>query len=125
MRLLQFPVPGVTALVCFVGALPNGVGPLEANLDRWAGQLGLDSAASLEAPARTERDVRGYAVTTIQVEGPLSAGMSGGEALDHGAVLAAYVQAPDGPAAWTVKLQGPADQIAANRAAFDGLLSGL
>lgn len=125
MRLVQFRTPGDAGSLCIVSAWPNGVGPLEANLDRWAGQVGMESAADLDAPERTRREVRGHTVTTIHVQGPLAAGMSGGEALDHGAVLAAFIEAPDGPAAWTVKLQGPANEIAAEREAFDAMLSRL
>ncbi|MEM8710226.1 MAG: hypothetical protein AAGG01_04685 [Planctomycetota bacterium] len=125
MRLVQFRTPGDAGSLCIVNAWPNGVGPLEANLDRWVGQVGLKSAASLEDPQRSTRTIRGHTVTTIHVEGPLAAGMSGGEALEHGAVLAAFIESPTGPSVWTVKLQGDAAEIAAQRGGFDEMLSGL
>lgn len=89
------------------------------NLERWVGQF--DSAGP---DKRTERTVRGFHVSTLEVGGTYEGGMTkaGSETAHPGWALLGAVVETDGPF-YFFKMVGPADAVGAARPAFDVLLS--
>ena len=122
MRLAEatFAGPGGPALltVFFFGL--GGGGGVEANLERWAGQI--EVAAGSE-PQRDSFAVGGFTISTIAAEGTLRpSGMGAGptEPVPGSRLLGAVIEGPGGP--WFFKLTGPAETVAAAGADFDRML---
>ncbi|HST12556.1 MAG TPA: hypothetical protein VLL05_19430 [Terriglobales bacterium] len=120
------PAAGDTAGAdCVVYFFGNGQGgSVEANLDRWKGQvLGPDGKPAEAKIAK--RTVHGLAVTTIDSSGNYG-GMGGPMAASKSVqnnyrLLGAIVEGPDGNV--FLKFTGPAKTIAANQAAFEQLVN--
>jgi hypothetical protein len=93
-------------------------GPVDANIARWSQQF--EGSPAVE---RSEMDVRGLHVTVVRIAGTYDASSMGGslEKRDGWAMRAAIVQAPGAP--YFFKLLGPAAQVDAARASFEGLLA--
>jgi hypothetical protein len=122
MRLAEAEIPGAggAALltVFFFGA--GGGGGIEANLERWAGQMEAEAGAG---PTRGSFEVGGYTVSTIAVEGTLLPSRMGGgpsEPAPGSKLVGAVVEGPGGP--WFFKLTGPAATVTAAEPAFDAML---
>ncbi len=122
MRLAEaeIPGPGGPALltIFFFGA--GGGGGLEANLQRWAGQIEVDPGTEL---IRATFEVDGFTVTTIDVAGTLLPSRMGGgpsEPSPGSRLLGAVIEGPGGP--WFFKLTGPSDTVSAAAPAFDSML---
>jgi hypothetical protein len=120
------PVAGDTASAeCVVYFFGNGQGgSVEANLDRWKGQVHGPDGKPSEAKI-AKRTIHGLAVTTIDSSGEYS-GMGGPMAASRTVqsnyrLLGAIVEGPDGNV--FIKFTGPAKTIAANQAAFEQLLN--
>lgn len=125
MRLAQFQMPGANGApgaTCIVSSWPNGIGGLEPNLDRWAMQVGMESAPEPGTPGRATRAVDGKTVTSVFLEGPLSPAMGQGETIEDGAVMAQFVQLADSPGVLTIKAQGERSTLEAHRAGFEAML---
>ncbi|MEM9381887.1 MAG: hypothetical protein AAGB93_18165 [Planctomycetota bacterium] len=131
MRLMQFRLPGGDAgdAEVAVASWPRGVGPLEANLDRWVGMVGISTpAAELPAEQRWTENVRDFLVTTIYVKGaiaPMQGTGSDAAPIENGAMMAAFVERVGSPASWTVKATGPAVTIEKHEDAIRAFLSSL
>jgi hypothetical protein len=82
MRVAQYRLPGdagdASLVVFFFG--PGQGGPVEANLDRWIGQMKQPDGSSSKEKAKTETTtINGMKVTLLDVAGTYSAGdMTGG-----------------------------------------------
>jgi hypothetical protein len=82
MRVAQYRLPGdagdASLVVFFFG--PGQGGPVEANLDRWIGQMKQPDGSSSKEKAKTETTtINGMKVTLLDVAGTYSAGdMMGG-----------------------------------------------
>ncbi|HEY7216554.1 MAG TPA: hypothetical protein VIC28_18175 [Thermoanaerobaculia bacterium] len=120
MRLVQAAIPGPGGngefAVFYFG--PGGGGPVEANIDRWVGQM--ESAAK---PAPETFEANGYKVTWIDVRGNLKAnsmGMSPSAAQANARLFGAVVEGPGGP--WFFKATGPEATMAPAREAFVAML---
>jgi hypothetical protein len=122
MRLAEAAVsgPGGPALLTVFFFGPGGGGGVEANLERWAGQI--ETAAGSE-PQRDSFAVGGFTISTIATEGTLlPSGMGAGptEPVPGSRLLGAVIEGPGGP--WFFKLTGPVETVAAAAADFDRML---
>lgn len=122
MRLAQAVIPGPAGpgelTVFFFGV--GGGGGVEANLQRWIGQVELDPGT---APAREVFTVGQFQVTSVEVRGTLKPSTMGtGPATPQpdSLLLGAVVEGSGGP--WFFKATGPADTLAPQRAAFLAVL---
>lgn len=122
MRLAEAEIPGPAGpallTVFFFGA--GGGGGIDANLQRWAGQIEADPGAET---VRDNFEVNGYTISTISVAGTLSPSRMGGgpsEPTPGSRLLGAVIEGPGGP--WFFKVTGPAETVVASAPAFDGML---
>jgi hypothetical protein len=126
MRIAQATIPGDGGpgelAVFYFG--PGGGGGVDANLERWIGQVQVEPGGP--EPRRDRFQVGDFAVTTVEVAGTLMpSGMgSGPDTPQPGSLLlGAVVEGPGGP--WFFKATGPAATLAAQREAFIAMLRGL
>jgi hypothetical protein len=120
MRLAQAAVPGpggdADFAVFYFG--PGGGGPVDANIDRWVGQM--DGAAK---PTPEVFETHGYKVTWIDVKGtlkPSQMGMTNSAPIADARLFGAVVEGPGGP--WFFKTQGPGSTLGPQRDAFVAML---
>ncbi len=120
MRLAQARIPGPGGegqlAVFFFGA--GSGGGVEANLNRWAGQMEADAA-----PQRGSFVLGTWKVSWIEVAGTLKPSTMGGgptEPQPGSILLGAVVEGEGGP--WFFKATGPAATIEAERESFMNLL---
>ena len=120
MRVAQAAIPGPGGsgefAVFYFG--PGGGGPVEANIDRWVGQM-----ESADKPTPETFEANGYKVTWIDVGGTLKAssmGMSPSAAQANARLFGAVVEGPGGP--WFFKATGPEATMAPARDAFVAML---
>ncbi len=120
MRLAQASIPGPGGsgdfAVFFFG--PGGGGPVDANIERWVGQM---EGASKPTPETFE--VNGYKVTWVDVKGNLKAngmGMSPSPPVANARLFGAVVEGAGGP--WFFKATGPEATLAPQRDAFVAML---
>lgn len=105
---------------------PGQGGSVDANIERWRGQVQGPGGKPVAAKV-AERKVRGLTITTVDASGAYS-GMGGPTAASPAVVpghrlLGAIVQAPGGTVFF--KLTGPAKTVAANAQKFEQLLASL
>ena len=113
MRVAQYKLPGDAGdaglVVYYFG--PGQGGSVDANLERWIGQMQQSDGSSSRAKAKTETTtVNGMNTTLLDVTGTFSAGdMTGGggsgQAIPNARMRAAVIETPKG--AYYVKLVGP------------------
>ncbi len=120
MRVAQAVIPGPGGngdlAVFYFG--PGGGGPVEANLERWAGQM-----ESADQPQPEIFETNGYKVTWIDVGGTLKASTMGtgpSTAQANARLFGAVVEGPGGP--WFFKATGPEATMAPARDAFVAML---
>jgi hypothetical protein len=120
MRLAQATIPGPGGpgdlAVFFFG--PGGGGPVDANIDRWVGQM--EGAAK---PTPETFETNGYKVTWVDVKGtlkPSGMGMGPSTPVSNARLYGAVVEGPGGP--WFFKAQGPDSTLGPQRDAFVALL---
>ena len=129
MRVAQFRLPRVPGdpedgeLVVFY--FGGSGGTIEANLQRWIGQMEQpDGRSSFEVASTTAFDANGLDVTLLDVPGTYVAAIRPGAAERFDKpdfrLLAAVVETPAGP--WFFKLTGPARTIARWDAPFGAFL---
>ena len=130
MRVAQFALPRASGdaqdaelVVYYFG---GSGGSVEANIERWIGQMQqTDGKPSSAAARRATRTVNGLAMTLIDVSGTYVAEMAPGSQERHNSanfrLRAAVVDTPNGP--YFVKLTGPAKTIAAHEQAFEQFLT--
>ena len=126
MRIAQASIPGAAGpgelAVFYFG--PGGGGGVDANLERWIGQMQAEAGSA--EPQRDRFQVGHFAVTTVEVEGTLlPSGMGSGPASPqpNSLLLGAVVEGPGGP--WFFKATGPAATLAPQREAFMAMLRGV
>jgi hypothetical protein len=133
MRVAEFVVPHVPGdsedaevIVYFFGG--GGGGSVDANIDRWIGQMQQpDGSASKEKAKKEERTVNGLKVNLVDVSGTYVAEMRPGSTERHNKpgfrLRAAVVDTPGGP--YYIKMTGPAKTVAAADADFTAFLASL
>ena len=132
MRMLQFRLAaaeGEDDIEVAIASWPTGVGGLEANLDRWVGQVGLTgSAANLSSEQRWTEDVRGFTVTTVYLKGKVATMQDAdghAAASPDGSLIAAYIEILGKPQVWTVKVTGGSASVEKHKASVLAFLQGL
>jgi len=122
MRLAEATVPGPAGdallTVFFFGE--GGGGGVEANLQRWAGQIAAEPGTQ---PERDRFDFDGWTVSTLAVEGTLQPSRMGTgptEPMPGAMLVGAVLEGPGGP--WFFKLTGPAATVAAARPDLEAML---
>lgn len=130
MRIAQFVLPRTAGdaqdadlVVYYFG---GSGGTVEANIERWLGQMQQpDGRPSSAVAQRQKKSVNGLAVTVVDVSGTYVAEMTPGAAERHNSsnfrLRAAVIETPNGP--YFIKLTGPATTIAAHDKAFEQFLS--
>lgn len=117
MRVAQYKLPGdagdANLVVYYFG--PGQGGSVDANLERWIGQMQQPDGSSSRAKAKTETTtVNGMNLTLLDVTGNFNAGdMTGGggsgQATPDARMRAAVIETPRG--AYYIKLVGPAKTV--------------
>ena len=133
MRVAEFVVPRAQGdaddaelIVYYFGA--SGGGGVDANVDRWIGQMQQpDGSTSKSKARRAERTINGLKVTTIDVSGTYTAEMRPGAAEHYNKpgyrLCAAVVETPQG--AYYIKMTGPAKTVDAAQRDYEKFLSSL
>ncbi len=106
----------------------NGAGSVQSNLDRWFGQFEqADGKPSKEAAKVEETKIADLKVTRAEVAGRFVAQVRPGAQERHDKpeyqMLAAIVEAPDGP--YYFKLDGPKATVEEARSGFDAMLNSI
>lgn len=131
MRVAEFVVPKVGSdpedAEVIVYFFAGGGGSVEANIQRWVGQLQQPSGAAAKDSGRSTFDVGNLKVTTIDVSGTYVAEVRPGATERHNkpnfSMRAAVVETPKGP--YFIKFTGPAATVKAASPAFDQFLKTL
>jgi hypothetical protein len=130
MRVAEFVVPkapgdpeDAETIVYFFGGMGGSV---EANIDRWIGQMQQpDGSASKDKARRDARTINGLKVTTVDVGGTYVAEVRPGATERHNKpafrLRAAVIETPRGP--YYIKMTGPAKTMAAADADFAKFLA--
>jgi hypothetical protein len=132
MRVAQFAVPRTAGdsadgelVVYYFG---GSGGSIEANIERWVGQMQQPDGKPSSAIARREsRTINGLKITLVDVSGTYVAEMTPGSPQRHNSpnfrLRAAVIETPKGP--YFIKLTGPAKTIAAAEKTFEQFLNSL
>ncbi len=125
MRIAQATVPGpggpAELAVFHFGA--GGGGGVDANIERWIGQMEPEAGGAAPPPQRDRFERGAYTVSTVEVAGTLlPSGMGSGPVSPqpNSLLLGAVVEGPGGP--WFFKLTGPEATLAPQREAFAAML---
>ena len=132
MRVAQFVLPRAAGdaadadlVVYYFG---GSGGTVDANIERWLGQMQQPGGKPSSAVARREaRSINGLKVTLVDVSGTYVAEMTPGSAERHNSpnfrLRAAVIETPSGP--YFIKLTGPARTVAAAEKAFEQFLGSM
>jgi hypothetical protein len=132
MRIAEFVIPHAQGdaedgelIVYYFG---TGAGTIDANIDRWIGQIQQPDGTATNAKAkRTTQTVNGLRLTMVDAEGTYVAEMRPGSTDRYNKpgfrLRAAVVETPRGP--YYVKMTGPAKTIGAADAAFTAFVGSL
>ena len=132
MRVAEFVVPktggdseDAEAIVYFFG---GSGGTVEANIDRWIGQMQQpDGSASKDKARRDTQTINGLKVTTVDVAGTYVAEVRPGATERYNKpdfrLRAAVIETPRGP--YYIKMTGPAKTMAAADADFKKFLASM
>ncbi|HBL30550.1 MAG TPA: hypothetical protein DD490_27255 [Acidobacteria bacterium] len=126
MRMAQAAIPGAKGpgqlAVFFFG--PGGGGTVDANIERWIGQMTPDPGAKITRESFETKN--GFRVSWVEVAGTLLPSQmgSGPDTPQPGSLLlGAVVEGPGGP--WFFKATGPKETLTAEREHFLEMLRGL
>jgi hypothetical protein len=130
MRVAQYALPHAAGdtqdaelVVYYFG---GSGGTVEANIDRWVGQMQQpDGRPSGAVAKRQSRTVNGLKVTLVDVPGTYVAEVTPGAAQRHNSpnfhLRAAVIETTNGP--YFIKLTGPAKTVAASEKQFEAFLA--
>lgn len=126
MRVAEFVVPdasGDPAKACsLVFFMPFG-GTIEANVQRWSGQV-LDAQQKPATPKVETIDAAGLTITTVELVGTYLDGMPGGERTPRNDWMFRGALIPLGGGIASVRMTGPKDAMASHAQAWRDLLAG-
>ena len=132
MRIAEFVIPRAAGdtedgelIVYYFG---TGAGTIEANIDRWIGQIQQpDGSSTKDKAKRTSQTVNGLHATMVDADGTYVAEMRPGATERYNKpgfrLRAAVVETPRGP--YYVKMTGPAKTIGAADATFASFVGSL
>lgn len=121
MRLAQATIPGGGEFMVFHLGVGGG-GGVDANIDRWIGQMEVASGTS---PTRERFEGNGLIIHLVDVVGtllPSNMGTGPTEPQPGSRLIGAVIEGPGGP--WYFKATGPDGALVAEREAFMGMLRG-
>lgn len=130
MRIAQFQLPRVDEdpedAECVVFYFGGAGGSVEANLDRWTGQmLQPDDSPSVDVATTTSFEVAGMPVTVLDVPGIFAGEVQPGSKMRYYKpefrLKAAVVESPEGP--YFFKLTGPSRTVRRWEADFNALVN--
>jgi hypothetical protein len=111
LRELDFLAPG--GVECWLTVMGPGAGGIEANLDRWRGQLGLAPSTPEEVASLARRPFLEGEGTLVDLVSP--------DGLRRLLVLARFL--PEG--SFFLRMSGPTEAVERERAAFESLADSL
>ncbi len=114
MRIATFAVAGNADIDCYVTSLSGKAGGVDANVDRWRGQLGLPTATAEELAQMPRFEMLGRQATLVEAAGQFE-GMDG-QARPGWMLLGAVVEL-DGQMLF-VKMTGPEQSVRAEKDKF-------
>lgn len=122
MRLAQMVIPGEAGdgLLTVFHFGPGGGGGVEANIQRWVGQIEADAGTE---PSRAAFAVDSFQISWVETHGtlkPSTMGMGNTEAVPGSTLMGAVVEGAQGP--WFFKATGPSATLDAHRDSFLGML---
>lgn len=132
MRIAEFVVPhaegdaeDAEVIVYYFG---GGGGSVDANIDRWVGQMQQPDGSTSKAKATQDSEtVNGLKISLVDVSGTFVAEVRPGATEHYNKpgfrLRAAVVETPAGP--YYIKMTGPAKTVAAANADFKAFLAGL
>jgi hypothetical protein len=131
MRKAQFRLPGSDAkqdaevVVFYFGQGPRGGGGIDANIDRWCGQLAQpDGRSSKEVAKITQETFNGLKVHSLDVSGILVAPVSPGDSKKQNKpnqrMLASIVVTPEGN--YFIKSVGPKSTLDAHADSYKSFI---
>lgn len=100
---------------CFLSMMPGPAGGVEANLNRWRGQMGLPPYTAEELAALPKREMFGQEATYVDFEGNFS-NVGATAPLEGYRMIGLIQQTPR--FTLFVKMTGPKALVEANQAAF-------
>ena len=113
---------------CYFTLLPGGGGGLEANINRWRRQMGLDPLSGEDIAALPKKALFGQPATFVDIEGTF-AGMGGAAPQDgyrmYGLILHHEDPNTGQGQAFFLKMTGPGDVLASQESNFDLVASSL
>jgi hypothetical protein len=102
-------------------------GSVDANIERWTGQMQTPEGAAVAPPARDSRTINGLKVTTVDVAGTYIAEVRPGSSERHNKpgyrMRASVIETPRGP--YFIKAVGPTATMAKWEPAFAEFLKSL
>ena len=129
MRVGEFAVPGVKGSAELVVYYFGGTGgSVDANIQRWLGQMQQpDGKATSDVARRESKTINGLDVSLLDVSGTYVAEMRPGAAEKHNSpgfrMRTAVITTPRGP--YFLKFVGPAETVAAWDSGFNEFLNSL
>jgi hypothetical protein len=130
MRLAQFTLPrgdgdaeDAGAVIYFFGQGQGG--SVEANLERWASQMGQAGGrpGTVKDGKTTTLTTNGHAVSVLDITGTYTDTMAGGGPKSGYRMKAAVVETPGGP--YFIKLTGPEKTVSKWDASFQAFLKSM
>ena len=130
MRIAQYTVPrtagDTTDAELVVYYFGGSGGTVEANIERWVGQMQQpDGRPSSAVAKRQSRTINGMKVTLVDVPGTYVAEVTPGSPQRHNSpnfhLRAAVIETSNGP--YFIKLTGPTKTIAASEKSFESFLA--
>ncbi len=118
MRKGSWKVPGSPDAECSLVVLPGAAGGLVENVNRWRKQMGLPPEEDAAVQNLPDGEILGRPAKEVVLDGAY-AGMGGSAPLEHAKMVGLILELP--MAALFLKMVGPADVIAQERAHFDAL----
>lgn len=116
LRELNVTIAGAPDVECYVMTLAGDGGGLEANVNRWCGQMGRPPLAAAEFENLERVLMLGGSGRLVEVSGVFQ-GLDGTRRTDQ-ALIGVICPRPDLERTIFVKMIGPAGAVAARRAAF-------
>ena len=122
MRSASWRVRGEAQTDCSLTLLPTQ-GGIEANVNRWRGEMGLAPIDEAAVQALPTRSLLGMEGTYLDLEGDFSGGRSAGGAVPNARMLGVILQGPK--ASVFLKFTGPADVVGRNKLGFEALVDSM
>ncbi len=121
MREVTFTLGPDSKTECYIAKLSNRGGGVDANLNRWAGQMGLEPMSAEALAALPKIKVLGSDCRMVELKGSYT-DMSGGA---HPDSLMLGTIAEVGTDAYFIKLVGPASEVESQKANFTAFCESL